>query len=72
MTAGIARACAVALLAEILLVIGQPSGNPLVFAGQVAASAFLASVLTAGVRRLRARSGRAGAGAAASADGSRS
>jgi hypothetical protein len=69
MTAGIARACAVALLAEILLVIGQPSGNPLVFAGQVAASAFLAGVLTAGVRRLRARSGSAEAAEAASADG---
>jgi hypothetical protein len=47
-TAGIARAVAVALLAEILLVIGQPSANPLVFAGQVAASALLAGVLAAG------------------------
>ena len=58
MIAGIARACAVALLAEVLLVIGQPSPSLLVFAGQVAASAFLAGVLAAGVRHLRGRAGR--------------
>jgi hypothetical protein len=53
MTAGIARAVAVALLAEILLVIGQPSPHPVIFAGQVAASAFLAGVLAVSVRRMR-------------------
>lgn len=58
MTAGIARAVAVALLAEVLLVIGQPSPDPLIFAGQIAASAFLAGVLAAGVRYLRSRAGR--------------
>jgi hypothetical protein len=68
-TAGIARAAAVALLAEVLLVIGQPSANPLVFAGQVAASAFLAGVLAAAVRRLRGRTRRAEADGAAPADG---
>jgi peptidoglycan/LPS O-acetylase OafA/YrhL len=68
-TAGIARAAAVALLAEILLVIGQPSANPLVFACQVAASAFLAGVLAAGLRSLRARAGRPRADEAAPADG---
>jgi hypothetical protein len=57
-TAGIARGCAVALLAEILLVIGQPSPDPVVFAGQVAASAFLAGVLVVGVRHLRDRPAR--------------
>ena len=55
MTAGIARAVAVALLAEVLLVIGQPSPDPLVFAGQVAASAFLAGVLAVSVRHMRHR-----------------
>ena len=69
MTAGIARAAAVALLAEILLVIGQPSANPLVFAGQTAASAFLAGVLAAGLRSLRARAGNPAADEAAPADG---
>jgi hypothetical protein len=68
-TAGIARAAAVALLAEVLLVIGQPSANPLVFAGQVAASAFLAGVLAAGLRSLRARAGHPPADEAAPADG---
>jgi hypothetical protein len=68
-TAGIARAVAVALLAEALLVIGQPSANPLVFAGQVAASAFLAGILAFGVRHLRARTGRAPADEAAPAEG---
>jgi hypothetical protein len=68
-TAGIARAVAVALLAEVLLVIGQPSASPLVFAGQVAASAFLAGVLAAGVRHLRGRAGRTAADGAAPADG---
>jgi hypothetical protein len=57
-TAGIARACAAALVAEVLLVIGQPSAHPLIFAGQVAASALLAGVLAAGVRHLRGRPGR--------------
>jgi len=57
-TAAIARACAVALLAEVLLVIGQPSPHPLIFAGQVAASALLAAILAAGVRHLRDRSER--------------
>lgn len=70
MIAGIARACAVALLAEVLLVIGQPSSNPLVFAGQVAASAFLAGVLAAGVRHLRHRPGREPKDGTASPDGS--
>ncbi len=69
MTAGIARAVAVALLAEVLLVIGQPSGNPLVFAGQVAASALLAGVLAAGLRHLRARTRHARVGEASSAVG---
>jgi hypothetical protein len=64
-----ARAVAVALLAEVLLVIGQPSPDPLVFAGQVAASAFLAGVLAAGVRQLRHRSGRTPAVQAAPGDG---
>jgi hypothetical protein len=68
-TTGIARAVAVALLAEILLVIGQPSANPLVFAGQVAASALLAGVVAAGVRQLRGRARRHPAGPAASDDG---
>jgi hypothetical protein len=66
-TAGIARAAAVALMAEVLLVTVQPSASPLVFAGQVAASAFLAGVLAAGVRHLRGRTGRAGG--ASPADG---
>jgi hypothetical protein len=61
-TAGIARACAVALLAEVLLVIGQPSANPLVFAGQITASAFLAGVVAAGLRHLRDRTAGAHAG----------
>ena len=69
MTAGIARAVAVALLAEILLVIGQPSADPLIFAGQVAASAFLAGVLAAGVRRLRSRAGRSPDDSPAPVDG---
>jgi hypothetical protein len=68
-TAGLARAVAVALLAQVLLVIGQPSADPLVFAGQVTASAFLAGVLAAGVRRLRGRAGPAAADGAAPADG---
>jgi hypothetical protein len=68
-TAGIARAAAVALLAELLLVIGQPSSNPLIFAGQVAASAFLAGVFAAGLRHLRGRPGRAGSGETTPADG---
>jgi hypothetical protein len=55
MTASIARAVAVALLAEVLLVIGQPSRHPVIFAGQVAASAFLAGVLAVSVRRMRHR-----------------
>jgi hypothetical protein len=57
MTAGIARAVSVALLAEVLLVIGQPSPYPVIFAGQVAASAFLAGVLAVSVRRMRHRPG---------------
>jgi hypothetical protein len=69
MTAGIARACAVALLGQVLLVIGQPSPHSLLFAGQVAASAFLAGVLAAGLRQLRDRAGRTPADQAASADG---
>ena len=69
MTAGIARAAAVALLAEVLLVTGQPSADPLVFAGQAAASAFLAGVLAAGMRHLRGRIRRTAADKAAAADG---
>jgi hypothetical protein len=68
-SAGIARAVAVALLAEVLLVIGQPSADPFVFAGQVAASAFLAGVLAAGVRHLRSRAGRSPGAGPAPADG---
>jgi hypothetical protein len=70
MTAGIFRAVAVALLAEILLVIGQPSANPVIFTGQVAASAFLAGILAAGVRHLRHRPAREAADGPASPDGS--
>ena len=69
MTAGIARAVTVALLAEVLLVIGQPSANHLVFVGQVAASAFLAGVLAAGVRHLRVRTRRTTADGTAPAGG---
>ena len=69
MTAGIARACAVALLAEILLVIGQPSPDLVVFAGQVAASALLAGILAAGVRHLRCRPRREPEDGAAVAEG---
>ena len=69
MTAGIARACAVALLAQVLLVIGQPSPHPLVFAGQVAASALLAGVLAAGLRQLRGRAGNQPAQVTAPSDG---
>jgi len=70
MTAGIARAVAVALLAEVLLVISQPSSNPLIFAGQVAASAFLAGILAAGARHLRHRPGRESEDGTASLGGS--
>ena len=70
MTAGIARAVGVALLAEILLVIGQPSSNPLIFAGQVTASAFLAGILAAGARHLWRRPGREPEDGTASPDGS--
>lgn len=69
MTAGIARAVAVALLAEILLVIGQPSPDPLIFAGQVAGSALLAGVLAAGLRYLRSQAGRAPAEGITPGDG---
>jgi len=72
-TAGIARACAVALLAEVLLVIGQPSANPLMFAGQITASAFLAGVVAgvvaAGLRHLRDRTAGAPAGDAPAGGG---
>jgi len=69
-TAGIFRAVAVALLGEILLVIGQPSANPVIFTGQVAASAFLAGILAAGVRHLRRRPEREAADGPASPNGS--
>jgi hypothetical protein len=68
-TAGIVRAAAVGLLAEVLLVIGQQSSNPFIFAGQVAASAFLAGVLAFGVRHRRDRARPPRADEAAPAEG---
>jgi hypothetical protein len=48
----IAWATVAAVLGEVLLAIGQPSGYMAVFALQIASSAALAALVTCGIRRL--------------------